>query len=382
MAKNKKSTENEVKKVTVEKADKLHKSKVLSDESRSDAIIESKNQVKSKIKKSNPKIDNEGSNDMKKKSMKNEKQNKVAGKEAVKEIKPKPVETPKVNIGDNPEILETESSSKKESKKFTKTNKVDSNPLEKEKEKNEVIEPVKAKKSKKEVKEALAPIAEPIVEIKEKTKIPKKTKKSEVIPEENPQIVEIINKEVQIEIKEEENQSISQKKKKKSEKEEKELIKEEVVKSTDEPKQEEPPKPNVRYSDEQLELFKQRILDARLEAIDELRMLRERLDDLTNYDFAEESMIYSMHMAEQGSEAIEKEKTYAHIQRINEYIKKLDEALQRIEDKTYGICRVCGCLIAKERLLAVPITTLSASYKIQKKCPEDGIDKIEPLKNM
>ena len=138
-----------------------------------------------------------------------------------------------------------------------------------------------------------------------------------------------------------------------------------------------PPKPNVRYSDEDLAIFEKRIQDFRKESIEELRMLRDRLDDLTNYDFAEESMIYSMHMAEQGSEALEKEKTYAQIQRINEYIKKLDDALQRIKEKTYGICRVCGCLIAKERLLAVPITTLSAAYKIHKKCPEDGIDRIE-----
>jgi len=142
------------------------------------------------------------------------------------------------------------------------------------------------------------------------------------------------------------------------------------------------PKSKVRFSDEDLKMFNDRIVEMRKEAIEELRMLRERLDDLTNYDFAEESMIYSMHMAEQGSEAFEKEKTYAQIQRINEYIKKLDEALGRIKDKTFGICRVCGCLIAKERLLAVPITTLSASYKIQKKCPEDGIDRIEPLKNV
>jgi len=139
--------------------------------------------------------------------------------------------------------------------------------------------------------------------------------------------------------------------------------------------------PKVYYSDEDLELFRNRIMEARKEAVEELTMLRERLEDLTDYDFAEESMIYSMHMAEQGSEAFEKEKTYAQIQRINEYLKKLDDALLRIKNKTYGICRICGCLIAKERLLAVPITTLSASYKIQKKCPEDGIDRVEPVKN-
>lgn len=140
-----------------------------------------------------------------------------------------------------------------------------------------------------------------------------------------------------------------------------------------------PAKPQVRYSDEDLEIFRKRILEVKNEALEELSMLRERLEDLNSYDLAEEGSIYSMHMAEQGSEIAEKEKVYAQIQRINEYIKKLDEALKRIEDKTYGICRVCGILIAKERLLAVPITTLSASYKIHKKCPEDGIDRIEPV---
>ena len=138
-----------------------------------------------------------------------------------------------------------------------------------------------------------------------------------------------------------------------------------------------PRDPKVRYSDKDLEFFRGVIQQAKDEAIDELNMLKEKLDDLTNYDFAEESMIYSMHMAEQGSEAQEKEKTYAQIQRINEYLKKLDEAIIRINEKTYGICRVCSCLIAKERLIAVPVTTLSASYKIHKKCPTDGIDRIE-----
>lgn len=138
--------------------------------------------------------------------------------------------------------------------------------------------------------------------------------------------------------------------------------------------------PNIRYSDEELQEFSVLITQEKETALDELRMLKERLDDLTSFDAADESMIYSMHMAEQGSEAQEKEKTYAQIQRIHEYIKKLEEAMERIKNKTYGICRVCGCLIAKERLRAVPITTLSASYKIHQKCPDDGIDKIEPVK--
>lgn len=138
--------------------------------------------------------------------------------------------------------------------------------------------------------------------------------------------------------------------------------------------------PNMRYSDEELEEFRLLILDSKLETLDELQMLKDRLEDLTSFDSAEESMIYSMHMAEQGSEAAEKEKTYAQIQRINEYLMKLEEALVRINNKTYGICKMCNIKIAKERLMAVPITTLSASYKIHKVCPADGIDRIEKRK--
>ncbi len=135
-----------------------------------------------------------------------------------------------------------------------------------------------------------------------------------------------------------------------------------------------------RYSDEDLEIFRQNILKAKKEATEELRMLKERLDDYQSGDNAGDSNIYSMHMAEQGPEALEQEKTFAQVHRNSEYIKKLDDALARIKDKTYGICRKCKCLIAKERLLAVPVTTLSASYKIHSRCPEDGIDRIEPIK--
>ncbi len=137
-----------------------------------------------------------------------------------------------------------------------------------------------------------------------------------------------------------------------------------------------PPKKGLKYPDKDLAQFRVNIERAKEDAIEELRMLRERLDDLTSSENNEDSAIYSMHMAEQGSEAVEKEKTYAQIQRIQDYLRKLDESIQRIDDKSYGICRMCGILIARERLLAVPITTLSASYKIHQRCPEDGVDKI------
>lgn len=136
--------------------------------------------------------------------------------------------------------------------------------------------------------------------------------------------------------------------------------------------------PAVRYSDEDLEMFRQHIEKIRAQTLEEFLMLKDRLEDMNNEEMGTETSAYSVHMAEEGSNTQEKEKLFTQIQRLSDYLKKLDEALERIKHKTYGICRVCGILIAKERLLAVPITTLSASYKIHKKCPPDGIDRIHP----
>lgn len=134
----------------------------------------------------------------------------------------------------------------------------------------------------------------------------------------------------------------------------------------------------IRYSDAELEDFRKNIIDSKEETLEEIAMLKDRLEDLNSSNTADETSTFGMHMGDQGSEAQEMEKTYAQIQRMNDYLKKLDEALERIDNKVYGICRECNILIAKERLIAVPITTLSASYKIHQKCPEDGIDRIHP----
>lgn len=126
-------------------------------------------------------------------------------------------------------------------------------------------------------------------------------------------------------------------------------------------------------------MFRQIVLKEKQKTLEELRLLRERLEDLNSFNYIEEGGIFALHPAEQGAEAWERERTYAQIQRLTAYLQKLDEALKRIDNKTYGICRKCGILIAKERLMAVPITTLSASWKIHHRCPEDGIDRIIPI---
>ena len=66
---------------------------------------------------------------------------------------------------------------------------------------------------------------------------------------------------------------------------------------------------------------------------------------------------------EGGASTLEKEEASQRAQRQMEFIKKLQGALVRIENKTYGRCRVTGKLIPKERLMAVPHTTLSVEGK-------------------
>lgn len=259
---------------------------------------------------------------------------------------------------DAPVVAETPVAKKEETSK----NKINSEVAQAAKEIKSAIKKAPAKKKSKnpEIEAAKIPVTKP--------KVKKSTDELESSLQNNKE--KEINKEINTNTADSPTLQISTDKKKKASKENKV----EATTPTEKVKQ------LPRYSDEDLQMFENVILEAKREALDELRMLKDRLEDLNSYDMAEESMIYSMHMGEQGNEPVEKEKTYAQIQRLNEYLKKLDEALERIKDKTYGVCRVCGILIAKERLLAVPITTLSASWKIHQKCPEDGIDRIEPMK--
>jgi len=118
------------------------------------------------------------------------------------------------------------------------------------------------------------------------------------------------------------------------------------------------------YSKKDLEHFKQIILDKRDEIIEQLQNLKEQMLDPTTGEYINENSPYSLHMAEQGTDAMEREKTFLYAQRENKFLGYLEDALKRIEAGTYGICVECidepqhlceTCpLIPKERLEAVP----------------------------
>jgi DnaK suppressor protein len=119
------------------------------------------------------------------------------------------------------------------------------------------------------------------------------------------------------------------------------------------------------YSDEELEYFKKIILQKRENALEELNILQQSLKD--SIENESDQSVYSFHMADAGSDVQEREKTYMLYYRTRKFIKYLDEALQRIEQKTYGVCKVTGKKISKGRLEAVPHTQLSIEAKLKRR---------------
>jgi len=114
---------------------------------------------------------------------------------------------------------------------------------------------------------------------------------------------------------------------------------------------------------EELEYFKSILLKKREETIKNVEYLRGIVNS-TNQEASGDHSAYSFHMADQGTDAMEREKAFLFVSRDEKYLKQIDEALERIKNGSYGICRVTGKEISKERLEAVPTTTISYEAKI------------------
>jgi RNA polymerase-binding protein DksA len=119
------------------------------------------------------------------------------------------------------------------------------------------------------------------------------------------------------------------------------------------------------FSDEELEHFRELLLQRRREAKEEIEQMREQVEEAKEQ--SGDNTAYGVHMADAGTDAMEREKLHLMIARQQKYIGYLERALERIENRTYGICRVTGKPIAKERLEAVPHTEISIEAKRQEK---------------
>lgn len=124
-------------------------------------------------------------------------------------------------------------------------------------------------------------------------------------------------------------------------------------------------KEKTRYSDAELKEFKQIIEDKLEEAKSDLDLLNSSMSLKDNNGTDDTSPTFKL--IEDGSDVLSREETAQLAARQEKFIKHLNDALIRIENKTYGICRVTGKLISKERLRIVPHATLSIEAKKQQK---------------
>ena len=121
----------------------------------------------------------------------------------------------------------------------------------------------------------------------------------------------------------------------------------------------------TRYSDEELEEFRGIINEKlRLARRDYNQMMRTLMNADGN-DVDDTSPTYKV--LEEGSATQTKEELIQQASRLQKFIQGLEGALVRIENKTYGIDRITGALIPKERLRAVPHATLSVASKNARK---------------
>jgi RNA polymerase-binding transcription factor DksA len=121
----------------------------------------------------------------------------------------------------------------------------------------------------------------------------------------------------------------------------------------------------VRYSDKELEEFKALIEEKIEKAKSHLNLLKSAYMNDGNNGTDDTSPTFKAF--EEGSETMSKEANTQLAIRQEKFIRDLKNALMRIENKTYGVCRVTGKLINKERLKLVPHATLSIEAKNMQK---------------
>ena len=112
-----------------------------------------------------------------------------------------------------------------------------------------------------------------------------------------------------------------------------------------------------------LQNFKSILQKKREEILKNIEYLHKVVLDSTNQEASGDHSAYSFHMADQGTDAMEREKAFLFASRDEKYLKQIDSAFERIKNGTFGICRVCENESGKARLEAVPTTTICFSCK-------------------
>jgi len=112
-----------------------------------------------------------------------------------------------------------------------------------------------------------------------------------------------------------------------------------------------------------LKKYEALLLAKRTELLEELGLLKKSGLNSTLKEASGEISSYSTHMADQGTDSFEREKTFQLASKSGRFLHHIDEALRRIKDNTYGKCQECGKEISSARLEAVPHARLCIACK-------------------
>ncbi len=120
-----------------------------------------------------------------------------------------------------------------------------------------------------------------------------------------------------------------------------------------------------KWTQEELDRFKSIISEKKEKAQEIIERSRENAENMAAGETV--NAVYSSHMADAGSDQMEREKEFFWLTRETTYMQYLNRALDMIDEGTFGICKVCGCKIPEERLMEVPHTTTCWNCKTESK---------------
>ena len=124
----------------------------------------------------------------------------------------------------------------------------------------------------------------------------------------------------------------------------------------------------IKYTKAKLEKFKKNIL-MRMEEIS--KEMKEMKSSVLNIDSSKANMspdsIYSLHMADAGTDSHEREKSFLFLSREDSYFRNLENALERIRSGDFGVCQLCDQLIPEERMMEVLNATKCVDCKTRDK---------------
>ena len=123
-----------------------------------------------------------------------------------------------------------------------------------------------------------------------------------------------------------------------------------------------------KYSKEKLKKFQLSIQKRMEEIAEDMDDIHDGiLDNGNDSEGSSQESVFSVHMADAGTDSHEQEKSFMLMNRESDYFKNLEVALERIEEGVFGVCKICNNLIPEERMMEVPNATKCVQCKEKEK---------------